>query len=136
MLHKRGDKFDTANWRPISLLCCDYKILAKVLTMRLTQVISSVTSITQTCGTPGRFSGESVRLLQDIVNYADEADIGGSSLLSLDQEKAFDRVEWSFMLAILQRMNFGPMFQQWISLLYTNIFPGSKSMVSLVSSSR
>ena len=87
LLHKKNDKKDTKNWRPISLLCTDYKILAKVLTIHLKSVISSVVSPVQTCGIPGRFSGETVRLLQDIVNYSNGHDIGGA-LISLDQEKA------------------------------------------------
>ena len=79
----------------ISLLCSDYKILSKVLTNRLKLVISSVISNAQSCGVPGRFSGESVRMLQDIVDYANLNDIG-AAILSLDQEKAFDRIDWSF----------------------------------------
>jgi hypothetical protein len=121
LLHKKNDKMDTKNWRPISLLCTDYKILAKVLTNRLKSVISSVVSPVQTCGVPGRFSGETVRLLQDIVNYSNRHDIGGA-LISLDQEKAFDRVDWSFMQRVLAKMNFGPSFRSWVQLLYTGIF--------------
>ena len=39
LLHKKNDKMDTKNWRPISLLCTDYKILAKVLTIRLESLL-------------------------------------------------------------------------------------------------
>jgi exonuclease III len=121
LLHKKDDRFDTKNWRPISLLCTDYKILSKVLTNRLKPVISSVISNVQSCGVPGRFSGESVRMLQDIVDHANFSNIG-AAILSLDQEKAFDRVDWPFMLKVLERMNFGPTFRSWVALLYTDIF--------------
>ena len=40
-------------------------------------------------------------------------------LVSLDQEKAFDRVDRNFLEKILEKMNFGPSFQQWIQVLYT-----------------
>ena len=83
------------NWCPNSLLCTYYKILAKVLTNRLKLVLSSVISPPQTCGVPGRFSGEHVRLLQDIVNFSNTDNVG-AAILSLGQEKAFDRVDWSF----------------------------------------
>lgn len=53
LLYKKGDKLDPKNWRPITLLCTDYKIFSKVLTGRLAKVISSVTSPCQTCGVPG-----------------------------------------------------------------------------------
>ncbi len=117
---KKNDKMDTKNWHPISFLCTDYKILSKVLTNRLKSVLSSVVSPSQVCGVPGRFSGEHIRLLQDIVSYSNSADIG-AAIISLDQEKAFDRVERSFMLKVLRRMNFGPSFCSWVQLLYTDI---------------
>lgn len=118
LLFKKGDRLDPANWRPISLLCTDYKILAKVLTFRLRSVISSVISDVQSCGIPGRFSGENVRLFQDAIDYANSRNIGGA-LLSLDQEKAFDRVDWNFLFRVLKCMNFGPQFCSWVRLLYT-----------------
>ena len=46
----------------------------------------------QTCGVPGFFIGENVSLLRDLVSYTSEVDVP-AALLSLDQEKAFDRVE-------------------------------------------
>ncbi|CAB4041209.1 Hypothetical predicted protein, partial [Paramuricea clavata] len=117
LLYTKHDKLDTKNWRPISLLCTDYKILAKVLTNRLKSVISSVVSSSQTCGVPGRFSSESVRLLQDIINHSNGNDIGGA-LISLDQEKALD---WSFVQRVLVKMNFGLLFRSWVQLLYSGI---------------
>ena len=95
LLYKKGDILDTANWRPITLLCADYKIAAKALANRLLSVIASVVSPDQTCGIPGRFIGENLRLLHDVVDYANSEAVPGA-LLSLDQEKAFDRVEWAF----------------------------------------
>ena len=121
LLYKKNDKLDTRNWHPISLLCTDYKILAKVLTNCLKLVLSTVVSPSQTCGVAGRFSGEHVCLLQDIVNFSNTDNVE-AAILSLDQEKAFDHVDWSFMLKVLERMNFGPSFRSWVQLLYTSIF--------------
>ena len=44
LLHKKGDKTNLENWRPISLLNYDYKIAASVLAKRLQRVISSIIS--------------------------------------------------------------------------------------------
>ncbi len=76
LLYKKNDKLDMKNWRPISLLCTDYKILTKVLTNRLKFVLASVVSPSQTCGVPGRFSGEHFCLLQHIVNFSNSTDVG------------------------------------------------------------
>ena len=121
LLYKKGDCLDAKNWRPITLLCADYKIAAKALANRLLLVISSVVSPDQSCGIPGRFSGENIRLLQDVADFADRNGIGGA-IVSLDQEKAFDRVEHCYMLKVLERMGFGSSFRQWISLLYANVY--------------
>ncbi|CAB3997114.1 Hypothetical predicted protein [Paramuricea clavata] len=121
LLYKKGDKLDTKNWHPISLLCTDYKILAKVLTNRLVAVISSVVGPEQVCGVPSRLSSENIRLIKDAVDYANGSAMS-AALVSLDQEKAFDRVDWSFMLRVLEAMNFGPSFRSWVQLLYTSLF--------------
>ena len=121
LLYKKGDILDTSNWRPITLLCADYKIVAKALSLRLLCVIAAVVSPDQSCGIPGRFMGENVHLLHDIVNYSSMEGVSGA-ILSLDQEKAFDRVEWSYLAKVLVRMGFGESFRSWVRLLYTEVF--------------
>jgi len=109
------------NWRPISLLNLDYKILTKTLTNRLKLVIEDLVSPYQTCGVPGRSIVDSNHLLRSVVDYVNQK---GSycGILSLDQEKAFDRVDHGFLFACLKQYGFGPTFISWIKLLYTNIY--------------
>ena len=95
--------------------------MSKVLTNRLKQVISIVVAPEQVCGVPGRLASESVIVLTDTIDHACREARGGA-LISLDQEKAFDRVDWHFMQRVLQRMNFGPSFCRWVSLLYSRIY--------------
>jgi len=121
LLHKRGDPLNMKNWRPITLLCVDYKIAAKVLANRLLSVLPFIIHSDQSCGVSGRNPSENCRLLKDVVADANKNNIGGA-VLSLDQEKAFDRVEWSYLQRVLQQMNFGESFRQWVSLLYCDIF--------------
>ena len=120
LIFKKGDRLDARNWRPISLLNVDYKLASRVIAGRLLKVIHLVVSGDQTCGVPGRFIGENVALLRDVVTFATESNIP-VAVLSLDQEKAFDRVDWSFMCATLSRMGFGPSFGRWVVLFYSAV---------------
>lgn len=120
LIFKKGDRLLHKNWRPISLLNVDYKLCARALAGRLLKVIHHVVAADQTCGVPHRFIGENVALLRDVVHYANVADLP-VAVLSLDQEKAFDRVDWPFLLSTLSRMGFGPSFVRWVKLLYSDI---------------
>ena len=120
LIFKKGDRLLHKNWHPISLLNVDYKLCARALAGRLLKVIHHVVAPDQTCGVPGRFIGENVVLLRDVVHYANAAGLP-VAILSLDQEKAFDRVDWPFLLSTLSEMGFGPSFIKWVSLLYSDI---------------
>ena len=76
---------------------------------RLLKVIHLIIDKDQTCGVPGWYLGENVALLHDVVDFASSSGFP-VAILSLDQEKAFDRVDWGFMLSTLRSVGFGPSF--------------------------
>lgn len=117
---KKGDRLDPKNWRPISLLNVDYKLASRTIAGRLLRVIHLVVHRDQTCGVPGRFIGENVTFLRDVVSYAESAGTA-VAILSLDQEKAFDRVDWGFLRSTLVTMGFGPQFIAWVDLFYRQV---------------
>ena len=120
LLYKKEDPLLLKNWRPISLLNTDYKICTKVLANRLKKVLSVILSEDQTCGVPGRSIYENLFLLRDTLDYIDHKQVS-AALISLDQEKAFDRVNHGFLQRVLSRFNFGPSFRQWVNIVYTDI---------------
>lgn len=67
-------------------------IASRAIAGRLLKVLSSVVDRDQKCGVPGRPIGENVAFLRDVVDYASHSGIE-CAILSLDQEKAFDRVD-------------------------------------------
>lgn len=121
LLFKKGDRTDPKNWRPISLLNTDYKLCARALAGRLLGVLQHVVHPDQSCGVKGRYIGENVVLLRGIIDYSNESDTAGA-ILSLDQEKAFDRVDWGFLFRTLSHLGFTSSFISWVRLLYSGVF--------------
>ena len=115
---KTGDRLDSRNWHPITLLNLDYKLASRVIADRFLKVIYLVVDKDQTCGVPSRFIGENVALLHDVVEFALSSGTP-VAILSLDQEKAFDWVDWGFMRSTLSAMGFGPSFISWVDLFYS-----------------
>ena len=106
--------------KEITLLNVDYKIASCSIAGRLIKVIHFVVAEDQTCGVPGRFIGDSVSLLRDVAHFTSAS---GSvvAILSLDREKAFDRIDWSFLRSTLICMGFGPSFISWVDLFYAGV---------------
>ena len=107
------------NWRPLSILNTDYKLLAKLLATRLQLVIGKLVDPDQSGYIKGRFIGENIRTIIDTINFTNTFDISGY-LLFLDFEKAFDSVSWDFLFKVLDSFNFGDNFKKWVKLLYTD----------------
>lgn len=120
LIHKRGDKTRLVNWRPISLLNTDYKIIAKALSNRLRNVLATLLHSTQTANVPGRTIFENLFLIRDTLEYCDRHKIDGY-LISIDQEKAFDKTHRPFLYSVLETMGFGPVFINTIKCLYQDI---------------
>jgi hypothetical protein len=64
VIHKKGDRADPTNYRPITLLNTDYRILARVLATRLQRVLPEVIDPAQLAFVRGRKIGEAVLLMQ------------------------------------------------------------------------
>ena len=107
LIEKKGrDKRYIKNWRPISLLNVDAKILSKILASCVKKVISSLITSDQTAYVPGCVIGESIRLTPDLIECSNIQNIPGD-LVIVDIEKAFDSVDHTFLCSVLQKFGFG-----------------------------
>ena len=107
LVYKKDDRCLPKNWRPISLLNTDYKLASKIITDRLKKVMSSIVHADQTCGVIGRSIFSNLHLIRDTLDFIDKTN-EPAILLTLDQEKAFDRVDHDFMLRVLRKFGSGP----------------------------
>ena len=118
LIPKKGkDKRYIENLRPISLLPVSYKIIAKVMALRLKKVVGDVIHADQTGFLPGRYIGENIRLIVDIMELAERNEINGM-LMQCDFLKAYDSISWEYLNEIIRAYGFGPNFQQWMSVFY------------------
>ena len=108
------------NWRPITLLNCDYKIEAKSIANRIKKVLPKIINNDQTGFLKNRTIGENIRLIDSIISYTSTKQIPGL-LLFIDFEKAFDSIEWPFIERALKHFNFGASLVTWFKLFYSNI---------------
>ena len=117
LLFKKNDKHLLKNWRPISLLNTDYKILAHILANRLKSVIGKLIHTDQNGYIKGRNIGYNIRLIQDVFEYFENDNIEGA-ILFLDFNKAFDTVDHNFLHTVLKKFNFGISFITWVKTMY------------------
>jgi hypothetical protein len=108
------------NWRPISLLNTDYKILTKTLASRLKQILPSVIHPDQVAYLKERYIGQNIRTIIDIMHYTKEERKEGI-IAFLDFEKAFDSIDWRIIDEALEKFNIGIYFRKWVKNVYSNI---------------
>ena len=108
------------NWRPITLLCCDYKLISKVLTNRLKRTLPHIIHTSQTGFVTGRYIGENVNTILQIIEATEDENIPGT-ILSADFTKAFDNLDWGYLEAVLKYFDFGESFIKWVNILNNNI---------------
>ena len=116
---KDRDKRLIKNWRPISLLNLDTKLLSKVLANRMKDVLPSLVKENQIAYVQGRFISEGGRLISDILESTDIFQ-KSALLLTVDIEKAFDSVNHMFLIATLEHFGFGESFIKWVKILLKN----------------
>ena len=120
LIPKDGDLRLLKYWRPISLMNCDAKILSKILANRLKSVMPDLVDPQQVCGVPGRKIQHHTLLIREMIAYAGRKD-RPLYIISLDQEKAFDRVNWEFMFKILLKLGLPDRFVEYVRVLYSDV---------------
>ena len=113
LIPKKSGAKDLRDFRPISLLGGLYKLLAKVLANRLKKVVGKVVSTSQNAFVKGRQILDASLVANEVIDTWQRQKEKGI-ICKLDIEKAYDSINWKFLVKVLQKMGFGSKWVGWM----------------------
>ena len=117
LLYKKKDRQRIENYRPITLTNTDYKIYTKIITEKLGKIVHKIIYPNQAGFILNRNIHDHTRLTRSMIHYCETHQKNGY-ILSLDQEKAYDKIAHDYLWKTLQKYRFSLKFIQKIQRLY------------------
>ncbi|RVX20266.1 Transposon TX1 uncharacterized 149 kDa protein [Vitis vinifera] len=113
LLPKKSQTKKISDFRPISLITCLYKVIAKVLSGRLRGVLHETIHSTQGAFVQGRQILDAVLIANEIV---DEKRLSREEgvVFKIDFDKAYDHMNWDFLNHVLEKKGFSPKWRNWM----------------------
>ena len=94
--------------------------MSKVLAVRIKNVLPNIIHHNQSGYVKDRYIGETVRSIFDLMDFTLKEKIPGL-MIFIDFHKAFDSIEWNYLVSCLKAFQFGPDFIRWVKTLYKNV---------------
>ncbi|XP_039140432.1 uncharacterized protein LOC120277641 [Dioscorea cayenensis subsp. rotundata] len=119
LITKRHCPQDPLHYRPISLINCSLKIITKILANRLSTKIDELIDPNQSAFIKGRCITDNIATAQELIFYMQKNHLMGL-ILKVDFSKAFDSVDWGFLLELLRARRFGERWIGWVQTILTS----------------
>ncbi|XP_042979926.1 uncharacterized protein LOC122310106 [Carya illinoinensis] len=105
-----------SEYRPIALCNVMYKIVSKTISNRFKKTLSAIISPTQSAFLPGRLIIDNIMVAYELLHSMKSRKKGrvGSMAIKLDMSKAYDRVEWVLLEAVMTKLGFR---ERWVKLI-------------------
>ena len=116
LIPKKDIAREMKDYRPIS--CCNvlYKVISKLLANRLKDIMPTFISSNQSAFVKDRLLMETLLLATELVKDYHKSEISPRCAMKIDIYKAFDLVQWHFLLATLKALGFPAKYIHWINL--------------------
>ena len=118
-IYKKGEKNNTVNYRPITILNTDYKTMTKALANKLAEAAPTLVHRDQAGFIKGRSIYDQVKLAKLMIDYGRIMEQNGV-IVALDQEKAYDKILHLYLWKVLERFNIPQHFIKTVKFLYRN----------------
>lgn len=119
LVPKKTDSLEMKDYRPIA--CCNvlYKVVSKILANRLKLLLPRLITENQSAFISGRLLMENVLLASELVKDYHKETISSRCVMKIDVSKAFDSVQWSFVIQSLEAIGVPLCFIHWVKLCIT-----------------
>ena len=117
LIPKNPSADSISNFRPIALANFIFKVIPKILSDRLSNIAPHLISNQQNGFVKGRHIHNSIGITSECFNMLDRKNFGGNIAIKLDIAKAFDTLDWGFLLKVLTAFGFSTVFINWIKCI-------------------
>ena len=114
LIPKENDATHIKKFRPISLVNCSFKIISKILTIRLEQIMDRLIDTSQSAFIKNRYILDNMILGQEIL-HSSFVNKQPGVVIKIDFEKTYDKIHWDYLIEILKSRNFELKWIQWIT---------------------
>ncbi|CAK8536134.1 unnamed protein product [Lathyrus sativus] len=121
LIPKHYDAQSIKDYRPIAGCTTVYKIISKILTTRLGNVIGDIVHNSQAAFVPGQQIHNHILLAYELIKGYTRKGGTPRCMLQIDLQKAYDMVNWDALECIMKEIGIPTQFSRWIMITVTSV---------------